>query len=334
MLVSVIIPMHNAEETIDILYMSLCRSSYKNLEIVFVDNASTDRSYEKVRGFQVMDPRVKLFREEKLGVTYARKRGFQESTGEYVYFIDADDYVAPKGIENMVRAAETEDADIVRGHFCNMYGKDILYVLNACTKPVGNYRKHFDGPSTESFHAQNVPLWIILYKRSLIKDYYFVNLQQGEDLLFNLYAYAEAKRVVDIPSYVYIYIRHGNGLSATPNLTDAYRLLNECGKIAIKYAEQGILESHQMKLEQFIIQRYLVLYSLEYIDAMRNFSFGRSFEENCQRMNEIDEILEALKAYSNPLIRKDRSDCEMLMRTNTPFETEYQEVREKRLTQK
>ena len=80
MLVSVIIPMHNAENTIERLYTSLYRSNYKDLEIIFVDNASTDRSYEKVSYYQMIDPRVKVVKEEKLGVTYARRHGFQEAT--------------------------------------------------------------------------------------------------------------------------------------------------------------------------------------------------------------------------------------------------------------
>ena len=101
MKVSVIVPMHNAEDTIDRLYQSLARSEYKNLEIIFVDNVSTDRSFEKVKYYQIVDLRIKVVREERFGVSYARRRGFQEATGEYVYFIDADDYVTPNGIKDM-----------------------------------------------------------------------------------------------------------------------------------------------------------------------------------------------------------------------------------------
>ncbi len=334
MLVSVIIPMHNAENTIERLYTSLYRSNYKDLEIIFVDNASTDRSYEKVSYYQMIDPRVKVVKEEKLGVTYARRHGFQEATGEYVYFVDADDYVTPNGIADMAWAAEMENADIVRGHFYSLYDEDIKHALEICSMPLGFFGRQFDGPSKQSFQSQNIPMWCALYKKTLIKDHYFVNLQQGEDHLFNLYAYADAKIVVDIPTYVYIYIRHQNGLSMTSNLTDAYRLLNEYGKIAVNYAEKGILESHQIQLEKRIIQNYLMLYSVEYRTALRNLFDVYALGINQKRMQDIYEILKAFKPYSNPLIREDVSDCEMLMLTNIPCETEYQEVREKQLTLK
>lgn len=334
MKVSVIVPMHNAEDTIDRLYQSLARSEYKNLEIIFVDNVSTDRSFEKVKYYQIVDSRIKVVSEERFGVSYARRRGFQEATGEYVYFIDADDYVTPNGIKDMVQAAEMENADMVRGNYYILYDDNVSRVLDMCSDLNPLFLKQFDGPSTQSFENQNIPLWGALYKKSLIKDHYFVNLQQGEDNLFNLYAYADAKKVVDISSYIYIYIRHKKGLSMAPSLTDAYRLLNEYGKIAMDYAGKEILESHQIQLEQRIINNYLVLYNIEYVDAMKRFMNGEPCQRNQQRLQDMYEILKAMKPYSNPRVRLDESNVECLKRMNLLDDIEYQEVRGKQFTLK
>jgi glycosyltransferase involved in cell wall biosynthesis len=98
-LVGVTIPMYNASQTIDSTVASVCAQTYRNLDIVIVDDGSTDDSAQKVRGWAEREPRLRLLRQENSGVAAARNLGAANTNADYLAFIDADDLWAPAKIE-------------------------------------------------------------------------------------------------------------------------------------------------------------------------------------------------------------------------------------------
>ena len=235
MLVSVIIPMYNAEKYLDNLYASLQYQEYDSLEIIFVDNNSQDHSYEKACFFAKNDPRVRVLKEPTQGVSYARKKGFHASNGEYLYFIDSDDCVAPNGISYLVETAIKTNADIVEGNY-NTYLNDhqlATIVRRSVEKsPYSKWEIH-------DLEGISAPLWQHLYRRSCIRDDFFVPLNQFEDHLFNWHAFLNANRVVCISEPVYFYQIKDSGLSSNRYAVEPYMFMHYATKLYQECIEMG-----------------------------------------------------------------------------------------------
>ena len=119
-LVSVIMPVYNAEEFLDKSVSSVINQTYKNLEILLIDDCSTDNSYNILKEYANKDNRIKLFHnEQNKHVSATRNVGIKNATGKYLYFIDSDDFIDNDYIEHLVKTAEKENADIVVN--TNMY---------------------------------------------------------------------------------------------------------------------------------------------------------------------------------------------------------------------
>ena len=119
-LVSVIMPVYNAEEFLDKSVSSVINQTYKNLEILLIDDCSTDNSYDILKEYANKDNRIKLFHnKQNKHVSATRNVGIKNATGKYLYFIDSDDFIDNDYIEHLVKTAEKENADIVVN--TNMY---------------------------------------------------------------------------------------------------------------------------------------------------------------------------------------------------------------------
>lgn len=112
-MISVIVPVHNVEAFLPRCLDSIVNSTYLNIEVILIENGSTDDSlkictqYEKKYGF------IRCFSSEKSGVSMARNLGIKHSKGEYITFVDADDYISPYMFECMIKAIESSDSDMV-----------------------------------------------------------------------------------------------------------------------------------------------------------------------------------------------------------------------------
>lgn len=116
-LVSVIIPVYNLEKYIENCLNSITAQTYKNIEIICIDDGSTDRSAEIIKNYAATDNRVKYFYQQNSGVSAARNRGLGEATGDYVMFVDGDDYLHYQAVDLLYESLVKADADIVCSHF-------------------------------------------------------------------------------------------------------------------------------------------------------------------------------------------------------------------------
>ena len=114
-LVSIIIPMYNAEKYIDRCIKSILVQTYNNIEIVVIDDGSTDESLQKIK--MISDKRIKIYSQTNAGVSAARNLGIANAMGDYLLFVDADDYIDKSMVEDLVSKIDT-DSTLV---FCNNY---------------------------------------------------------------------------------------------------------------------------------------------------------------------------------------------------------------------
>ena len=257
MLVSVVIPVYNCADTLELLYQSLQLQTYQNLEIIFVDNGSTDHSYEVLKKIAQQDRRVTILMEQQRGVSFARKKGWQHARGEYIYFIDGDDYVASRGIETMVEIALKTKADNIIGSY-SLYRDE--FGLEACITLETRCKKYeFHDADHMCFHY-TPPLWAHLYKRELICENFFVPLNQLEDYLFNWYVYVTARKSVLTSKEVYFYNKQiTNGLSSLTYLPTPVNFLKQVSKFLQYCMNLDVLEQYEEDVKKLLNRRFKIL---------------------------------------------------------------------------
>ena len=116
-LISVIIPIYNTEQYLKECLDSVCSQSYKDIEIICINDGSTDNSEEIMRDYAKKDSRIKILSQHNQGISISRNNGIERAQGEYIFFLDSDDTIEPNAIETLYKRAHQTQADIV---ICNL----------------------------------------------------------------------------------------------------------------------------------------------------------------------------------------------------------------------
>lgn len=204
--VSIIVPVYNAENTIDRCVASLCAQSYNNLEIILINDGSKDNSLRKLMQWQAIDSRIIVVSQENQGAACARNKGLDRATGEFISFVDADDEVAPLIYEKMVKASEQMDADIVSASILEKYDGGI-------TEERKNDENWPVLSGTEAACAMlcyeggiRTVVWDKLYRAEILED---IRFEKGyvfaEDTLLNYQAFMKCRRYYRISYVGYTY---------------------------------------------------------------------------------------------------------------------------------
>lgn len=117
-LISVVVPVYNRESTLRRCVDSVLRQTYENIEVILVNDGSSDNSENICREYAKTDSRVQVISKENGGLSSARNAGIDKSRGEYIFFIDSDDWIDPDTLEALLKAALKEDADVTN---CCLY---------------------------------------------------------------------------------------------------------------------------------------------------------------------------------------------------------------------
>ena len=181
--VSVIVPVYNAEKHIDKCINSLINQSYGNLEIILVNDGSSDNSLNKLKNYMNNDNRIKVFNQKNKGAGSARNTGLKKSSGDFVTFLDADDCFAVDAIKNMLSVAE-ENTDIIIGGI-RIYSTNMQIICKSI--PSQNVWSEFKYTAT----AFKLYKRKFLVKNNILYNSYFCN----EDLMFCLTAYSKTKNI-------------------------------------------------------------------------------------------------------------------------------------------
>lgn len=202
--VSIIIPVYNVEKYLSRCIESIIKNTYKNIEIILVNDGSKDKSQEIINDYkEKYGDIIKAKKQENKGPAEARNVGIEMASGEYIMFIDSDDFIKEDYIENYVKTLKEDDYELVSGGYHKWQDGKITYTIKLEDKPWSKFM--IMGPYTK------------LYKKSFLKenDIKFVKVNIGEDIYFNMQVNAIAKKVKIIDYIGYYWFTNNESISNT-----------------------------------------------------------------------------------------------------------------------
>lgn len=220
--ISVIIPGYNVEKYLPECLNSVVNQSLRELEIICINDGSTDKTNEILQDYQKKDNRIIVLQGEHNGVSHARNLGLKEANGEYLYFMDADDYLELNALEYVYQKAQEQQSDIVVfGGVVECKSDSVpIWICNCISPRNFTYCNH----SLQSlfYESGSRPFaWNKLYKRSLFIDneiFFFEDLHIAEDHMLQLMIFPIAERISFVDRKLYHY-RYGREGAATENLS-------------------------------------------------------------------------------------------------------------------
>ena len=230
-LISIIVPIYNAERFLTLSVDSVLAQSYQDFELLLINDGSTDNSAQICDEYAKSDARIRVFHTENGGVSSARNCGLDNARGKYVMFLDADDYWYDKtALEQLLKAADTYDLDIVRGEYkaVDQAGKNIFETpLTKSKQELSNKIIDSSILYTEIMRGENF-LFLSLFKKCAIKKLRFnKNRVFLEDMEFFAHLLCDSLRCMFIPLRFYAYRKHPMSASHTirlENLADSFSM--------------------------------------------------------------------------------------------------------------
>ena len=285
--ISVIVPVYNVEKYLEKCIWSIINQTYSNLEIILIDDGSTDNSGKICDEFLEHDNRIKVVHKKNGGLSSARNAGLDIATGEYIGFVDSDDWIDVNMYDNLFKVAKQENSDIIECNFQKVYdGKEEevkiynSFVINSFNN-IEALKQHLNG---KYFYRC---VWNKLYRRILFKDIRFPEGKVAEDLFTTHQVFYKAKIVSHVNFVGYYYYMRCDGIMDKSD----FRL--------IKNTLEGMKEQHEFicdkipKLKPFTDRLYMNC-------LLKSYSYFKSC--NLEKSKEIEYYTNLVK---EELERKD-----------------------------
>lgn len=215
--ISVIIPVYNVEDYLTECVDSILNQTYKNCEILLIDDGSTDKSPQICDTYSEKNNKIRVIHTRNRGLSAARNLGTEKAQGEYIFYLDSDDYVENNVLERMLKIVEQDNADIVCGNFMYTYPDRTVIAIKE--------EKEYEVLDTYSAMEQLVKgkkiqnfAWGKLIKKEIAQDYKFPVGKLFEDMYWTHYIIDQAAKVaIDYKSFVY-YRQRDNSISYSFNI--------------------------------------------------------------------------------------------------------------------
>lgn len=251
-------PVYNCEKYLRKSLDSILNQTFKDIELICVNDGSKDNSLEILKEYSNKDSRIVVIDQENQGAALARENAMKKAKGEYIAFVDSDDIIDENAYEIAYDSIQKHDADILCfgwRNFSDQYGK---VIRNDCKF---DELKIYDDWYKAKTHRGSIYLWNKLYRRSLIEDNDVVfspDVKIAEDEGFNLCAYSKAKKIVHIPHTFYNYRVNPNSLMCKASATKVIK--NYLGML--KYVKK-YYNDHNIKIDLRMLLGYLTVYKDE-----------------------------------------------------------------------
>ena len=249
-LVSIIVPVYNIEKYLDRCIDSLVKQTHRNIEILLMNDASTDRSLDICTKWSKTDPRVKIFSfEHNMGVSAARNTGISKAAAPYLMFVDSDDYLSETAVEELLCRLQNDESDLAIGKRIHTFEDNSMLIDQRywLVDSVLSPKELFAADGSEQGQRGAHEVWGKLYKRELFSGLQFPPLKYGEDLWLYPSIISKCAKISIVDSPVYYYFHRSSSVTKAPS-------------------QQALLDQLQANLfyTQFLLRN-------KYIEGAKNF---------------------------------------------------------------
>ncbi len=307
--ISIIIPCYNSAEFLESCLDSILNQSYKYFEILAINDGSTDSTSDILSSYAEKDSRIKVFSQENKGVSTTRNRGIKLSSGTYIMFVDADDYIGEHYLNDMLSYIEKNKADLVisGATFCNEDGKI-------------NRQVSFSRQAQELIFTEIITdivnrvyfssCWKTLINKEFLKKneiYFEPRLDFGEDCKFMISMLEKASKACFFPSNEYYYRTHSNNVSNSSSLSSTHKYMDDnihvFGYLSQYTAESYLVPNRLLSKLNIAIKKLAFqtekLKDFEIIFESFNRKYGNVMHNDLIRLSKIDyvNILDRILLY-------------------------------------
>lgn len=259
--VSIIIPVYNASKAIERCIRSVLDEEYKDLEIIAIDDGSKDDSGKILDDLANKDNRLIVIHKENGGVSKARNTAFKYVKGEYIQFMDADDYIPKDSTKQLVKTIEESSADMVIGSFYRVVKDNVSIKSSISESKVLTLQEYAEEMMESPSDFYYGVLWNKLYKTSIIKDNDLKmdeSLSFCEDFIFNMEYLIHCKNIAPLQIPIYYYIKtEGSLVTQSMSISKIYNMKTN---VYTYYNEffKNVLDPKQYSKDRIAIARFLI----------------------------------------------------------------------------
>lgn len=316
-LISVIVPVYNVEKYLKKCIKSIMSQSYTNLEIILINDGSTDNSGKICDELKDRDKRIKVIHKSNGGLSDARNAGLKIANGKYIGFVDSDDYIAEDMFETLYNINKKYNSDISIVSFYEIYKDKVIGVrdskkLQELTK-IDAMKELLIDTNIQSY------AWNKLFRRELFEGLEFPTNKNFEDIATTLLLFEKANKVVLLEKPKYYYVRRDDSIVGVRNyktykdyldvIYDKYKYLDG------KYEELDLYNAYNFVINMIWVYTIIVAFDLEevYDDFKNQYDLFESLINKYQNriIDKLDNYNKAVlymmlldKEYSKPAVKQ------------------------------
>lgn len=285
-MISVIVPVYNVEKYLERCVKSIAAQTYKDLEILLIDDGSTDKSGKMCDDFQQTDSRIKAFHKQNGGLSDARNYGIEHSAGEFISFVDSDDYIDEKMLETLHRLITENDADLAVCSAMDVFeGKEITQVKEI---------KEFNLNKVESYkymlRGDGIPSACNkLYKRQTVGDVRFPVGKLYEDGFFTPQILKRVEKTAVTSKPMYYYFRRADSITTKP----------------FRKGDLDVIEAYDKCVKQVkeLCPEALPYAEFRYRNAYFNVLDKMLMRDDCKEIPEYKQVVKYLKKHTVQIVK-------------------------------
>lgn len=252
-LVSIIIPVYNCEKYVERCVQSVVQQTYRNLEIIMIDDGSRDKSGLICDSYAEKDHRIKVIHQKNAGPGQARNTGLSHVTGTYLVYIDSDDYVSSRYIQRMIDLVKQYQADIVEvGSVWMLPLKNEIHSADEAIQCFEGKQELINDYFSANRKLQNT-LWGRLFLWEKIQDIRFSEKSIAEDSEYSLKAFANCRKLVKSNDVLYAYRAYPESITRRRISNKHFDVVDVCVRDMLYCEKNNVtIENWQYVVDQFI----------------------------------------------------------------------------------
>ncbi len=292
--ISIIVPCYNAEKYLPKCLDSLINQTLKDIEIICVNDGSTDGSLSVLKDYAKKDSRIVIIDKENSGPGACRNIGIEKATGEFIQFVDSDDWIEPETCEVCYQKSLENDVDMVSFNANIVHSKKTtpLYYYNTKKEKLVSLEDMISLLFKSPFHS-----WHFLFKKDFLTQHqikYPEHIVLCEDVIFSLTCWIKAKKALLLPNLFYNYVQLNSSIThSTKHVFDIFNVIKELKKII------SPLKKTYPQLEDEL--RDWVVWHLNWFrNKLTTYEEKKKFKKMAYENKCVSEYYEMMKKIKNP----------------------------------